>query len=370
MILLSPIVLKAIAENAARIDSENLLPEQEFHWLASDGLLQFGLPGKPLDFSSPDTASLLQLLKEVGRANLSVGRIYEGHVNALQLIHLFASDKQKKVWYAAASRNELFGIWNTQDESGVQLHDLGDGRYRIEGCKTFCSGAGLVQRPIITGQLISTTRQGWQMCILQASKIKEATIDKGFWHPLGMRASASHRIDFRGIEISEDDLLGEPDTYYRQPNFGSGAVRFAAVQLGGAEAIMRETVRYLKSLQRTGDLFQQARIAEMACLIESGNLYLSSAGSKIDEWKANGDESIQKILAYANMTRAMTEEACLRSMQLAERCVGAKGLLRPSPLERLHRDLTFYLRQPAPDAALTGIGNHLLQQDETDDCWK
>ena len=47
-------------------------------------------------------------------------------------------------------------------------------------------------------------------------------------------------------------------------------------------------------------------------------------------------------------------------LPLAERCVGARGLLRPEPFERLHRDLTHYLRQPAPDAALADAGRYAL----------
>jgi hypothetical protein len=40
--------------------------------------------------------------------------------------------------------------------------------------------------------------------------------------------------------------------------------------------------------------------------------------------------------------------------------VGMRGLLHPHPIERIGRDLTLYLRQPAPDAALTGAGNYVL----------
>jgi hypothetical protein len=51
-------------------------------------------------------------------------------------------------------------------------------------------------------------------------------------------------------------------------------------------------------------------------------------------------------------------------MQLVEESVGARGLLRPHPVERIVRDLTLYLRQPAPDAALTNAGAYTLEADE------
>ncbi len=227
-----------IAANAAGIDREGLYPEADFEWLAEKGFLHTGLPGNSMDFSRPDTAALLQLLKQIGGANLAVGRIYEGHVNALQLVHLYAEQTQKQKWFSDAVENKVFGVWNTQDSEGIHIHNIGNGQYRLQGCKTFCSGAGLVQRPIITGTLISADKNGWQMCIIPIEKVKEIPIDKSFWKPLGMRASASFRLNFTDIIINKEDLLGPPDAYYCQPYFSGGAIRFAAVQLGGAEAIL------------------------------------------------------------------------------------------------------------------------------------
>jgi alkylation response protein AidB-like acyl-CoA dehydrogenase len=357
-----------IAANAAGIDQEGLYPEADFKWLAEKGLLQIGLPGQLIDFENPDTAALLQLLKQIGGANLAVGRIYEGHVNALQLVHLYATKLQREKWFNDATENKVFGVWNTQDSEGIKIHGIGNNQYRLEGCKTFCSGAGLVQRPLITGELLSPDKKGWQMCIIPVEKVMDIPVDKSFWKPLGMRASASFRLNFTDIIITEEELLGPPNAYYRQPHFSGGAIRFAAVQLGGAEAILKETTTYLMKLGRTDDPFQKARLAEITYLVETGNLWLESAGQKADAWK--GEEMAAKIVAYANMMRTVVEEICLRTMQLAERCMGARGLLQPGPLERIHRDLTLYLRQPAPDASLTDIASYVFNQNGLPDGWK
>ncbi len=49
---------------------------------------------------------------------------------------------------------------------------------------------------------------------------------------------------------------------------------------------------------------------------------------------------------------------------LAQRSIGLAGFLESHPLERLMRDLATYLRQPAPDFALTGMAAHALAADE------
>ncbi len=345
-----------LAEAASATDSEDTFPVDAFGWLADAGLLSVTLPGRSSASQQPKTEQLLHLLKRIGSGNLAVGRIYEGHINALNLIDLYATSAQKQRWYADVSkRQRLFSVWNTQAGDGVRIHALGNGRYRLEGCKTFCSGAGWIHRPLVTGELVGEGVSGWQMCILPTEKIKPIPQDSRFWQPLGMRASVSYKLDFTDVELTHDDLLGQPDDYYRQPHFSGGAIRFAAVQLGGAEALFDATRSLLQSMNRTDDPFQRARLAEMTWLVESGNQWLTAAGQKNDKWLAEGEQA-DKIVAYANMTRTAIEDICLRVMPLAERCVGARGLMRPLPFERIHRDLTFYLRQPAPDATVADIG--------------
>ena len=338
--------------------ADEAFPFQEFEALRKAGLLTVTLPRQALDFRQNHAVELLQLLKLVGKGNLSVGRIYEGHINALYLIHLFGTTEQQNRWHNDAYHTQrLFGVWNTQAQDGITILAQGNGQYLLKGAKTFCSGAQWVTRPIITGQLISETGEdlGWQMVVVPMEQ-HDLPVDDSFWKPLGMMASVSHKIDFTDVVLEEGDLLGQPDDYHQQPYFSGGAVRFAAVQLGGAEAIYDATRQYLQDLQRTEDPYQRMRLGEMAILIETGNLWIQNVG-KLVEHQTN-----EQIIQYANMTRTAIEKIGLDVMQLSERCVGARGLLYPQPFARLHADLTTYLRQPAPDIALAQVGAYVGQQ--------
>jgi alkylation response protein AidB-like acyl-CoA dehydrogenase len=345
---------------AQSVDEAQRFPAREFAGLREAGLLSVTLPEHPLAFSEVPTAQQLQLLKLIGRGNLSVGRIYEGHINALFLIHLFGTDAQQERWYADAQHGQhLFGVWNTQAHDGVSIVAQGDGSYVLHGAKTFCSGARQVTRPIVPGKLIDEhgRESGWQMVIVPLDEHPKAPVDPSFWKPLGMHASVSHKIAFSGITLTEDDLLGQPDDYHQQPHFSGGAVRFAAVHLGGAEAIFDATRTYLQQLHRTEDPYQRMRLGEMAILIESGNQWISQAGQQTDHGATS-----EQIINYANMTRTAIERIGLEVMRLSERCVGARGLLHPQPFARLHADLTTYLRQPAPDIALAQVGQFVGEQ--------
>ena len=358
-----------IAPHAVQSDFSGCFPEQEFEVIKKAGLLGITLPNSQLSFEKSQSRELLSLLKTIGKASLPAGRIYEGHINALYLIFLFGNTSQKQRWFAdVTSGNKLFGVWNTQDAEGVRIYDLGNGKYRLEGSKTFCSGATGIDRPLVTGELVSRSKKGWQMCIIPTEKVKAITADPSFWKPLGMKASISFKMDFTGIILEDADMLGSPGSYYHQPHFSGGAMRFSAVQLGGAESIMEQTHQFLRNANRTGDPFQRARLAEMTYLIETGNLWLNQAGLKMDEWK-NKLGTTQQITTYASMTRTVIEDICLRCMLLAERSVGSRGLMKPHALERVHRDLTTYLRQPAPDHTLTSIGEYVLNQPVTTQLW-
>jgi len=318
--------LGKISQRALLGEQDPMGPELEIGWLRESGALEIVLPGNPLDFNGNNMVALLRLLKNVGKANLSVGRIYEGHINTLYLIHLYGSEEQRARYYQEVKeQGYLFGIWNTQESPGVNFIE-NNVSIEVTGIKTFCSGALLVDRALITGNISTAGREGWQMAILEMTKIDRSKIDIASWKPLGMKASGSYTVDFSGYLLNEDEMLGAPGIYLSQPYFSGGAIRFAAVQLGGAERICEETIDYLRGLKRTEDAFQRVRIAKMVSLLVSGKLVLEQAAEHYDEWVEEDDMS-EQLIAFANMTRVIIEDSCLQIMEESNRCVGARGLM-------------------------------------------
>ena len=357
---------------AAATDSTEKFPVETFKKIAEAGLLAAPLPrefgGIGLGLENGTTLEMLRLLKHFGRGNLVVGRVFEGHYNALLLLKLFGTKEQfQKYARKIIEENRLFGVWNTEAGDGVKIEPRGDGKYKMRGAKTFATGVDFVTRPFVNGALPDG---GWQMCVVPLELVETRT-DASWWQPMGMKATRSFRVDFSGVELHEADLIGKAGDYYRQPYFSGGAIRFAAVQLGAAEAIFDETRKYLRELNRTNDAFQQTRLGEMAIAVESGNLWLAGAARKFDEYEMNStDEQSEKFLAYANMTRTAISEICEKVMNLCVKSIGARGLNQPYPFERIIRDLTIYLRQPAPDASLAAAGEYVLKSEQpNDDLW-
>jgi alkylation response protein AidB-like acyl-CoA dehydrogenase len=323
-------------KDAAERDSDGLFPSAAF-----ESLRRLGITGKP-PLRVHEAMRLLKVLAAVGRGDLSVGRIFEGHVNALFLISIFGNKEQRARYQTLAAGGALFGVWNTDVPSAPVTLSC----ERLRGKKNFASGVDGLSYALIT----ASTPRGRQMVIMPVAGLP---VDRSWWHPLGMRASGSHVVDFEGVAVPAEALIGAPDDYLREPWFTAGAIRFAAVHVGGMHAVLDITARHLSKIKRTNDPYQRHRLGLMATETAAGYAWLEhSAGY----WARLESAPAAETIAAVSAARTAIERAALNVLELGERSVGAVGMIAPHPLERVVRDLRTYLRQPNPDAALAAVG--------------
>jgi alkylation response protein AidB-like acyl-CoA dehydrogenase len=323
-------------DEAPTRDRDGRFPTEAF-----EVLRRLGVTGRP-PLALDEADRLLRILSAVGRGDLSAARLFEGHVNALLLIRLFGSEAQQKYYASLVSGGDLFGIWNT-DVSGEEVTLEGK---TLRGKKNFASGVDGINHALITAQ----TPEGRQLVIVSTPGLD---IDRSWWRPLGMKASGSHVVNFQGIVVTDRQLVGVPGDYLKEPWFSGGAVRFAAVHVGGMHAVLDVAIAHLNETRRAKNPHQQHRLGEMAVRVGTGYAWLGHA-AKI--WSAIGHISDNEIIASLSAARLAVERSALDVLELAERSVGAAGMIAPHPLERHVRDLRTYLRQPNPDAALATVG--------------
>src|SRR4051812_27750771 len=309
--------------------------------------------------TTPEGAlALLDVLRWIGHGSLPLGRLYEGHVNALALIARFGNASQIELATRDADEGVLFGVWNTQASDGLALEETQAGR-RLQGRKTFASGAGFVGRPLVT----ATVNDGGVVMVLPRPDRETGNgrrADLSDWCAHGMRASATGSYDFSGLAVSANDIIGNKDDYHREPNFSAGAWRFATVQLGGIERLLDEARLHLRQAGRSSDPHQLARAGEAAVAAETAKLWVTRAAELAEQDEGRDPE---QVIAYVNLARSAVERAGLDVLELVHRSVGLAGFLRTHPIERLSRDLATYLRQPAPDRALTTAAAYVLGRD-------
>jgi alkylation response protein AidB-like acyl-CoA dehydrogenase len=347
---------------AGEYDEDGAFPAADVAALHQSGLLTAVLPVK---FGGAELSglSLSEVLRSIGSGSLPLGRLFEGHVNALELVLRYGSDRRVKLVAEEAQAGKLFGVWNTDDAAGLKLLHR-HGRSWLEGRKILASGAGHIERPLVT----ATDENGRRMIVLPKVAAPDRA-DVSRWTAQGMRASSTGAVDFTGVEIEPTEIVGREGDYERQPWFSAGAWRFAAVHLGGMERLFDLLRRHLQETNRGRDPHQAARLGRAAMAVETARLWVAHAASTAEG--SLGSRAPEQLVAYVNLARLAVEAAALDLMQLAQRSVGLQAFMRPNPIERISRDLATYLRQPGPDRALTDAAAWVLAQPvDAQDLWR
>ncbi len=129
-------------DNAGRHDVDGAFPLDDVGSLQEFGLLSAVLP---LDLGGEGLAGdgLCDVLRKIGSGSLPLGRLFEGHVNALGLVVRYGHRKQAMLVVGQARDGRLFGVWNTEGRDGLRLV-VEQGRCRLEGRKILASGAGYI----------------------------------------------------------------------------------------------------------------------------------------------------------------------------------------------------------------------------------
>lgn len=348
-----------IAAEAAELDYDGAFPSSSVAALCAAGLLaaplapELGGEGWGLEPAAAQATAMA--LRLIGRASLPLGRLYEGHVNALRLVQRHGSRAAVRLAAEEAKEGLLFGVWNTEAPGEAPLV-LEEGRV-LRGRKILCSGAGQVARALVTARDPAELAAPPRMVLAPLAPGERADVSP--WTAQGMRASATGAVDFTGIVLSEARLIGGPGDYARQPDFSGGAWRFAAVHCGGAEALLGHLRSHLRRTGRGADPHQAARLGTAALAVETARLWVEAAAARA-ETRRGADDPGEEAVAFVNLARLAVERAGLDVLDLAARSVGLPAYMRPNPIERVARDLATYLRQPNPDGALVAAARHVL----------
>ncbi len=336
-------MVPALQAEAAALDAAAAFPRAGFERLREAGFFTATLPahlgGAGFGEGEAGALGLLNIFATLGEGNLSVARLYEAHVNALQLVCRYGGGDLARACAADAASGELFALWVTDPPEGGLA--LGPGGV-LEGRKAFCSGAGVATRALVTAELCGGTRM-LVVALAPGLRVLPSAIKLA-----GMRAAITGAVDFSGMQVAPEALLGEPGDYLREPVFSAGAWRGAAGALGGLTALVKLHRAELVQRKRDGDAHQQARFGQLVIAHETARLWMERAALHA----CLEDAPDKDVVAYVNLARLAVEAACLDGIKLVQRGLGLGAFAAGHPAERVMRDLATYLRQPAPDETL------------------
>ena len=169
------------------------------------------------------TAERHRRLFEIGRIDLSLARLAEPHWDAVAILAEGGRE---------ARADCIYGVWASErpGRRPPLQHELRERRSRVNGQKAFCSGAGLIDRALVTvgrvePRLVDIDLHRNSDCI---------HFDRSEWKTNAFRETRTDTATFDEVRVSATDLIGEPGWYLQRPGFWHGACGPAACWAGGA----------------------------------------------------------------------------------------------------------------------------------------
>lgn len=364
------------APRAGRYDETASFPAEDFDDLFRAGLHAPAIPreygGLGLGPYRGSVFTLWMMTKELAKADLSLARCWEGHVNSLVLLDGMGSESQKARWFRGVVENgEKWVAWSGEPQArapgehsrfGTTVRIV-EGGYVVDGTKVFCTSAGGANWALL---LVNTAGPGgarhsggsYEGLLLLACDLGDPSIsfDGSWWDPIGMRATVSHQVRFNGTFIPEANLVGNPGQYMREGWQTCFIPHYAASFLGAAEAAYEYALEHIKSQHKESDPYIHQRIARMAINVETAHIWLRHVARM---WESGNHEEAQ---IAGSRARHLIEHLAEEVIANCIRACGARSLNRPSPVERIYRDLSFYIRHDNDDHILAMIGKALLGQ--------
>jgi alkylation response protein AidB-like acyl-CoA dehydrogenase len=368
-----PALTERFAQRADGYDRAAAFPAEDFDDLFQAGLLAPVVPeeygGLGLGPLHGATSALWQMTRQLAGADLSLGRCWEGHTNSLVLIDALGTAAQKARWFSGVVRGgEKWVAWSGEPKApkpgetqrfGTTVTRRGNG-WEVNGSKVFATSATGADWAILLvdpagpgGAREAGPNSGVLMLACELAD-PSITVDPSWWDPIGMRATVSHLIRFDHTYIPDTQRIGEPGDYLRQEWQTVFVPHYAASFLGAAEAAYRYALEYVLRQRKSTDPYVQHRIGTMSVSVETGALWLSHVAGLWDSGRRR-----EARLAGAR-ARHLVEHLALDTVDQCVRACGARSLVRPSPVERIQRDLSFYVRHDNDDHILATIGRAAL----------
>jgi alkylation response protein AidB-like acyl-CoA dehydrogenase len=348
--------LARIAAGAADRDAqlEAPFPEDAFEALEAAGALAFNARAGS---ARPPAALELDLVRRVASADGSVGRIFDGHLNAVERIAAQAPAPLRDRELTAVLAGELrAGVWGGDPVPGegppATVVDAGGGEV-LRGVKTFCSGAGGLHRALVLGR---DQDGGPPISVwIDLTDERRVEVDPTWYRARGLVASVSHRVVFHDAPVLA--RLGPPGAISAQPWFGRDALRTAASWAGMADTALQDALATLAQRARRGEL-EGLAAGRMLTAHRTIDVWIGAAAAAMD---AAGPD----LAGVALHGRAAIAQACRELLDEAARACGSRPFARAEALDRARRDLELFLLQHRLDPPLARAGTVALESSES-----
>lgn len=278
-------------------------------------------------------ARLVDALFEVGRVDLCLARLVEGHADGLRILDQAG----------ATAGDGVYGVWASRSAgTGVKAVPASGSGWHLCGELRFASGISLIDRALVPGWLDEDQHRLFDL------PADAAEADVSTWQTTAMDASRSFTVT---LDLAGPEPVGPANFYLDRPGFVVGGLCVAAVWAGGAQQVVDLVTTESRQFAPSAHRLRRIGVLEQA-LWQAGTAIRDTV-----EQVSTSSPGWEHSVAHA---RTAVANACDQVLDEAAKIVGPGGLSRGSRLARAVADLGIYVRQHHTDEVLERAGRRAL----------
>jgi acyl-CoA dehydrogenase len=328
-------------------DEEGTFPHDFHRAVADAGLLGVAMPesvgGAGLGIS--EAAVLMRAIAESGAGMAGASSVHM-NIFGLQPVVVFGTEAQKARFLPPLIRGEekaCFAV--TEPDAGLNTTEIKTraerkgNRYAITGQKIWISTAQVADRALIlarTTPLDKVVKKTQGMSLFYA-KLDRAKVEARAIRKMGRHAVDSNMLFFDGLEVPEEDRVGEEGAGFKMLLHGLNPERIliAAEAVGLGMAALRRATDYAKQRVVFGRPIGQNQgiqhpLARCWMNLEAADLMTMKAAALYDAGKECGAE--------ANTAKFLAAEAAFTACETAIQTHGGMGYSAEFHVERYLRE--------------------------------
>ena len=274
---------------------------------------------------------LIEELVALGRTDIPLARLSEGHVDALLILDQAS---------AAPVPGALYGVWASRSaRTGLSAQEQGDD-FLVTGTLRFASGSGLVDRALVP---IWLDEHRHVLVDLDASRL---SFDASVWRTSAMVPSRTYETAVDRLVVPRSAQRGAEGFYLGRRGFAAGGVGVAACWVGGAARVLDVLVAF----HPRPNPAQQVRLGQIRTDLLVAAAAVRSGG------RALADPRLDTGVVALEVRTAVAE-AVHRVLASARMLTGPTGLALDDAVAHVVPDLELYTLQHNLDAAEPALGS-------------
>lgn len=366
-------LLAELASTAAQRDQQGGHAAHQKAAIARAGLLPLVIPTQ-YGGAGAGWADAFAVVRAIAAVDCSLGHLLAFQYLQTTTVYLYGSDAQRERFLRPTA--ELGWWWgnavNPLDHR-LRAQRSGSG-WVLDGEKGFCSGTLGSNMMVVSGH----DEASGKSIVAVVPTARYGITVRDDWHPIGQRQTDSATVQFRHVQVAEDEVLAGPENVFTPYQTLRSCVAqnvlvnlYTGIAAGALDEARKVTLHASRPWLTSGveraadDPYQIQRFGEMRVQWLAADALAARAIQRLDRaWRKGvsltADERAEVSLATAEAKVAAHRAALFISQEMFE-ATGARSTKAALALDRFWRNARTHTLHDPLDYKLRAIGRYALE---------